>query len=99
MASLSSAPQPYHPAQAPADSGQSLQDALERVRALESQLSSQSEQHEKLEALAQKQEKKIRMYHSKWEDVKKSAREKEKAKRERAAEASVKESTDEAGAS
>ena len=37
------------------------------------------------QALAQKQEKKIRMYHSKWEDVKKSAREKEKAKREKAA--------------
>jgi hypothetical protein len=99
MASLASAPQTYHPAPPQNDSGQSLQDALERVRALESQLSSQSEQHEKLEALVQKQEKKIRMYHSKWEDVKKSAREKEKAKRERAAEASGKEGTDEAGAS
>jgi len=99
MASLPSASHTYHAAPPPPDSGQSLQDALERVRALESQLSSQSEQHEKLEALAQKQEKKIRMYHSKWEDVKKSAREKEKAKRERAAEASVKEGTDEAGAS
>jgi hypothetical protein len=99
MASLASAPQTYHPAPPPPDSGQSLQDALERVRALETQLSSQSEQHEKLEALAQKQEKKIRMYHSKWEDVKKSAREKEKAKRERAAEASSKDGADEGGVS
>jgi hypothetical protein len=49
------------------------------------QISSQTEQQAKLEALAQKQEKKIRMYHSKWEDVKKSARETEKAKREKAA--------------
>jgi len=99
MASLPNAPHTYHPAPPPPDSGQSLQDALERVRALESQISNQSEQHEKLEALAQKQEKKIRMYHSKWEDVKKSAREKEKAKRERAAEASSKDGTDEASAS
>lgn len=99
MASLPSAPHTQHAAPPHPDSGQSLHDALERVRALESQISNQSEQHEKLEALAQKQEKKIRMYHSKWEDVKKSAREKEKAKRERAAEASGKEGTDEAGAS
>jgi hypothetical protein len=100
MASLPNAPHTYQPPPLPLpDSGQSLQDALERVRALETQISSQSEQHEKLEALAQKQEKKIRMYHSKWEDVKKSAREKEKAKRERAAEASSKDGTDEASAS
>jgi len=89
MASLpSNAPHPYHHAPPPPPSetaGPGLQDALERVRALEQQISSQTEQHEKLEALAQKQEKKIRMYHSKWEDVKKSAREKEKAKREKAA--------------
>lgn len=67
------------------ESAPDLQDALSRVRALEAQLSGQAEQREKLEALAQKQEKKIRMYHSKWEDVKKSAREKEKVKREKAA--------------
>jgi len=87
MASLpSNAPHPYHNPPPPSESaGPGLQDALERVRALELQISSQTEQHEKLEALAQKQEKKIRMYHSKWEDVKKSAREKEKAKREKAA--------------
>lgn len=71
-------------ASATGDSAHSLQDALGRVRALEAQLTSQAEQHEKLEALAQKQERKIRMYHSKWEDVKKSAREKEKVKREKA---------------
>lgn len=72
------------PATAAGDSAHTLQDALGRVRALEAQLTSQAEQHEKLEALAQKQERKIRMYHSKWEDVKKSAREKEKVKREKA---------------
>jgi hypothetical protein len=98
MASLPS-PHTHHAAPLPPDSGQSLHDALNRVRALEGQISSQTEQHEKLEAHAQKQEKKIRMYHSKWEDVKKSAREKEKAKRERAAEASSKDGTDEASAS
>ncbi|KAM0693485.1 hypothetical protein Q7P36_006740 [Cladosporium allicinum] len=88
MASLpSNVPHPYHHAQPPPSesAGPGLNDALERVRALEMQISSQTEQHAKLEALAQKQEKKIRMYHSKWEDVKKSAREKEKAKREKAA--------------
>jgi hypothetical protein len=96
MASLPSAPHPYHAAP---DSGQSLHDALNRVRALEGQISSQTEQQAKLEARAQNQEKKLRMYHTKWEDVKKSAREKEKAKRERAAEASSKDGTDEASAS
>jgi hypothetical protein len=96
MASLPSAPHGHHNIPLPNEPSQDLQQALERVRALESQVSSQTEQHEKLEALAQKQEKKIRMYHSKWEEVKKSAREKEKAKRERAAEAS---GTDGAGAS
>lgn len=87
MASLpSNAPHPYHHAPPPSErAGPGLQDALERVRALEQQISSQTEQQARLEALAQKQEKKIRMYHSKWEDVKKSAREKEKAKREKAA--------------
>jgi hypothetical protein len=88
MASLpSNAPHPYHHAPPPPSESAApgLNDALERVRALELQISSQTEQHAKLEALAQKQEKKIRMYHSKWEDVKKSAREKEKAKREKAA--------------
>lgn len=88
MASLpSNIPHPYHHAPPPPSesAGPGLNDALERVRALEMQISSQTEQHAKLEALAQKQEKKIRMYHSKWEDVKKSAREKEKAKREKAA--------------
>lgn len=99
MASLPNAPHTYNQPQPLPDSGQTLQETLERVRALEAQLSSQTEQHEKLEALAQKQEKKIRMYHSKWEDVKKSAREKEKAKREKAAETSGKEGTDEASAS
>ncbi|KAM0716533.1 hypothetical protein Q7P37_007978 [Cladosporium fusiforme] len=86
MASLHSSPHAPALAAAPApmESAQDLQAALGRVRALETQLSSQAEQHEKLEALAQKQEKKIRMYHSKWEDVKKSAREKEKVKREKA---------------
>jgi hypothetical protein len=96
MASLPSAPHTHHAAP---DSGQSLHDALNRVRALEGQISSQTEQHEKLEARALNQEKKLRMYHTKWEDVKKSAREKEKAKRERAAEASSKDGTDEASAS
>lgn len=99
MASLPNTPHTYNPPPPLPDSGQTLQETLERVRALEAQLSSRTEQHEKLEALAQKQEKKIRMYHSKWEDVKKSAREKEKAKREKAAEASGKEGTDEASAS
>lgn len=88
MASLHSSPHaapPKFTSLPPVESAQDLQDALGRVRALEIELSSKAEQHEKLEALAQKQEKKIRMYHSKWEDVKKSAREKEKVKREKAA--------------
>jgi len=89
MASLpSNVPHPYHHAPQPPSSdsaGPGLHDALERVRALEKQISSQTEQHAKLEAVAQKQDKKLRMYQSKWEDVKKSAREREKAKREKAA--------------
>lgn len=60
-------------------------EAAERVRALEAQIAAQAEQREKLERLAEKQEKKIRLYHSKWEEVKKSAKEKERVKREKAA--------------
>lgn len=59
-------------------------EAGDRVKALEAQIAAQAEQREKLERLAEKQEKKIRLYHSKWEEVKKSAKEKERAKREKA---------------
>lgn len=55
----------------------------ERIKLLEKRIEQQAEQREKLEDLARKQEKKIRAYHSKWEEIKKNAREKDKAKREK----------------
>lgn len=55
----------------------------DRIKQLEQRVEQQAEQHEKLEELARKQEKKIRAYHSKWEEIKKNAREKEKSKREK----------------
>ncbi|QIX00837.1 hypothetical protein AMS68_006354 [Peltaster fructicola] len=55
----------------------------ERIKQLERRIEQQAEQRDKLEELAKKQEKKIRAYHSKWEEIKQNAREKEKTKRER----------------
>ena len=56
----------------------------ERLNALEQQVEQQTEQRQKLEALAMKQEKKIRKYDEKWKDIRKSALEKQNAKREKA---------------
>lgn len=54
-----------------------------RIKLLERRIEQQAEQREKLEDLARKQEKKIRAYHSKWEEIKKNAREKEQSKRDK----------------
>jgi len=57
----------------------------ERVRQLEKQVETQAEEREKLEGLASKQEKMLKKYHLKFEEIKQSAREKDKVKREKAA--------------
>ena len=57
--------------------------AEERLRQLERQLEEQTEERQKLQNLAAKQEKTLKQYKAKWEDIKKSAKEKEKAKREK----------------
>nr|OQO29681.1 hypothetical protein B0A51_02586 [Rachicladosporium sp. CCFEE 5018] len=76
MASLHHSPtQPHHPPQ---------QDAATRVKELEAQMREQGEQTVALEKMAEKQERKIRAYHAKWEELKKSAKEKERVRKERA---------------
>lgn len=55
----------------------------ERLRQLEKQVEQQAEERQKLETLATKQEKMLKKYHSKWEEIKKSAREKERVKKEK----------------
>ena len=57
----------------------------ERLRQLEKQVETQAEEREKLEGLASKQEKMLKKYHLKFEEIKQSAREKDKVKRENAA--------------
>ncbi|KAF2159688.1 hypothetical protein M409DRAFT_70868 [Zasmidium cellare ATCC 36951] len=55
----------------------------ERLRQLEQQLEQQTEERTRLQNLAAKQEKTLKQYKSKWDDIKKSAREKERAKKEK----------------
>lgn len=57
----------------------------ERIRQLEKEVENQAEERQKLESLNSKQDKMLKKYHSKFEEIKKSAKEKEKAKREKAA--------------
>ena len=57
----------------------------ERLRQLELQVETQAEEKQKVEALASKQQVMLKKYQAKWEEIKKSAREKEKAKKEKAA--------------
>lgn len=59
--------------------------AEERVRQLEKQIEDQAVSQQKLEEQSARQEKLLRKYQAKWEDIKKSAIEKQKAKREKAA--------------
>lgn len=63
--------------------GQSDPALNERLKQLELQLEQQTEERAKLQNLAAKQEKTLKQYKSKWDDIKKSAREKERAKREK----------------
>ena len=56
----------------------------ERIRMLERQVEQQAEGRQKLEGLASRQEKMLKKYHYKWEEVKKSAKEKDRIKKERA---------------
>lgn len=49
---------------------------------MEAKVAEQAQAHEKLEALARRQERKIRVYYEKWEEVKRSARDKERVRRE-----------------
>lgn len=55
----------------------------ERVRQLEKQIESQAEERQKLESLASKQERMLKKYHSRFEEIKKSAKEKDKVKKEK----------------
>lgn len=55
----------------------------ERLKQLEMQLEQQTEERTRLQNLAAKQEKTLKQYKSKWDDIKKSAREKERAKKEK----------------
>lgn len=55
----------------------------ERLRQLELQLEQQTEESTRLQNLNSKHEKKIKAYETKWNDLKKSARDKERAKREK----------------
>lgn len=55
----------------------------ERLRQLERQLDQQTEEHQRLQNIASKQEKTLKRYQSKWDDIKKSAQAKERAKREK----------------
>lgn len=57
----------------------------ERLMQLEKQVETQAEERQKLESLASKQERMLKKYQSKFEEIKKSAKEKDRVKRERAA--------------
>ena len=56
----------------------------ERLRQLEREVEQQAEDKQKLESVAAKQEKILKKYHVKWEEIKKSARERDKVKKEKA---------------
>ena len=55
----------------------------ERLQQLESQLQQQAEERQKLETHAIKQEKILRKYKAKWDELKENARERDKAKKEK----------------
>lgn len=55
----------------------------ERLRQLERQVEQQAEDKQKLESLAGRQEKMLRKYQSKWEELKKGAKEKDRVRREK----------------
>lgn len=57
----------------------------ERIRQLEKEVEAQAEERQKLEGLASKQEKTLKKYQTKFEEIRKSAREKDKAKKDKAA--------------
>lgn len=57
----------------------------ERLRQLELQVETQAEEKQKAEALVAKQDKMLRKYSAKFEEIKKSAKEKDRVKKERAA--------------
>lgn len=56
----------------------------ERLKQLEQQVEKQAEERQQLEDRASKQAKQLKRYHSKWEEIKTSAKEKDKAKKEKA---------------
>ncbi|EME45095.1 hypothetical protein DOTSEDRAFT_70968 [Dothistroma septosporum NZE10] len=56
---------------------------LDRLKQLEKQLEEEGQERKKLQTLASKQDKSLKQYKAKWEDIKKSAKEKERAKREK----------------
>lgn len=56
----------------------------ERLRQLEKQIEKQAEERQALEDRGAKQTKMLKKYHSKWEEIKTSAKEKDKAKKEKA---------------
>ncbi|CAK4020392.1 Hypothetical predicted protein [Lecanosticta acicola] len=63
----------------------------ERVEQLEKQIEDQAIAQQKLEEQSARQEKMLRKYQAKWEDIKKSAMEKQKAKREKSERGGVEE--------
>lgn len=56
----------------------------EKLRKLEAELEKQAAERQELEALTKKQESTLRKYHKAWNDLKQGAREKDRAKREKA---------------
>lgn len=57
----------------------------ERIQQLEKQVEGQAEERQRLENLAAKQDRSLRKYQGKFEELKKSAREKDKARKDKAA--------------
>jgi F0F1-type ATP synthase membrane subunit b/b' len=55
----------------------------DRVQQLEKQLEQITEERQKYYTLASKQDKTLKQYRAKWEDIKKSAREKDRTKKEK----------------
>lgn len=56
----------------------------ERLKQLERQIEQQAEERQQLEDRAAKQTKMLKKYQSKWEELKTSAKEKDKARKEKA---------------
>lgn len=81
MAALTQSMASLHPG-AGGSPGAPMSNAPDRVRQLEKQLEQLAEERQKYYTLASKQDKALKQYKAKWEDIKKSAREKDRSKKE-----------------